>query len=112
MTPILEIRGLQVSFVTGVFQGGRAVRAVSDVDLSLEAGESLGLVGESGCGKTTLARCAMLLQKPGAGSILFDGCDLLQMPASELRTRRREFQMICQDSFGSLNPRMTVEEIL
>jgi peptide/nickel transport system ATP-binding protein len=112
MVPILEIRGLQVSFATGMFRRSRDIRAVAGVDLAVQPGDSLGLVGESGCGKTTLARCALLLQKPAAGSIFFDGSDLGQLPAAELRMRRRYFQMIFQDSFGALNPAMTVEEIL
>lgn len=112
MTPILEVRDLQVSFTTGVFRQGRAVRAVDGVSLEVERGESLGLVGESGCGKTTFARCAMLLQPPAAGSIFFDGCDLRRLSPSELRRRRREFQMVFQDAPGSLNPIMTVGEIL
>jgi oligopeptide/dipeptide ABC transporter ATP-binding protein len=112
MTPILAVRGLHVSFATGFLRRGQRVRALAGVDLSVEPGESLGLVGESGCGKTTFARCALYLQQPAAGSVCFDGCDLSRIPAAELRQRRREFQMIFQDSFASLDPRMTIGEIL
>lgn len=109
---MLELRGLQVKFGTGVFRKGHAIEALAGVDLSVESGETLGLVGESGCGKTTLARCALRLQEPVAGSISFDGCDLLRLPPAELRRRRREFQIVFQDALASLDPRMTVSEIL
>ncbi len=112
MTPILEVRGLRVSFETGLFRRGRSVHALAGVDLSVEEGDCLGLVGESGCGKTTFARCALLLQEPAAGSVLFDGCDLSRLSGAALRRRRREFQMVCQDPFASLDPRMTVGDIL
>lgn len=112
MIPILEVRGLKVSYPTGLFRRGRSVHALAGVDLAVEAGESLGLVGESGCGKTTFARCALLLQEPAAGSVYFDGCDLHSLSAVGLRQRRREFQMIFQDPLASLDPRMTVGEIL
>jgi ABC-type glutathione transport system ATPase component len=112
MIPILELRDLKVMYRTGAFQAGREIRAVDGVNLKVQPGESLGLIGESGSGKTTLARCALLLQKPSSGSVCFDGCDLLNLSRNELRARRREFQMIFQDPFASLDPRMTVHEIL
>jgi peptide/nickel transport system ATP-binding protein len=112
MAPILEVRGLQKSFGTGLLQKGRHVPALAGVDLTVEQGETLGLVGESSCGKTTLARCALLLLMPDSGSIFFDGCDLLRLSPAEVRARRREFQMVFQDPFASLDPRMTVREIL
>ncbi len=112
MAPILELRGLKVNFDTGVFRKGRTVKALAGVDLAVEAGETLGLVGESGCGKTTLARCALCLQAPAAGTVLFDGCDLLRLPPARLRLLRREFQIVFQDAAGSLDPRMSVREIL
>ena len=112
MTPLLEVRGLHVKYGTGLLGGGRAVHALAGVDLTVEPGETLGLVGESGCGKTTLARCLMMLQAPTEGAVFFDGCDLSRLPPGELRARRREFQMIFQDPAGSLDPRMTIGEIL
>jgi peptide/nickel transport system ATP-binding protein len=112
MAPILEVRGLQKSFGTGLLQKGRSVRALAGVDLRIEQGETLGVVGESSCGKTTLARCALLLLMPDSGSVYFDGCDLLRLSPAELRARRSEFQMVFQDPFSSLDPRMTVSEVL
>jgi len=112
---LLEVRNLKVHFPVkhGVFSRVKAwVRAVDDVSLALEPGETLGLVGESGCGKTTLGRAIIRLIEPTAGSVLFEGEDISRLNGSELRARRRRFQMIFQDPVGSLNPRMTVGEII
>ncbi len=111
-SPILELRGLRKSFGTGLSRSGRQVHALAGIDLAIDPGETLGIVGESGCGKTTLARCALLLLEPSSGAVLFDGVDLLRLPAAELRARRREFQMVFQDPFASLDPRLTTGEIL
>jgi oligopeptide transport system ATP-binding protein len=113
--PLLEVRNLKVHFPVQQRIFGKPkgfVRAVDGVSFTLEAEETLGLVGESGCGKTTLSRAIVRLVEPNEGAILFEGEDLTHQPESELRPRRRKFQMIFQDPYGSLNPRMTVEQIL
>src|SRR5258707_1264881 len=112
---LLEVQNLKVHFPVkhGVFSRVRAhVKAVDDVSFSMAPGETLGLVGESGCGKTTLGRAIVRLVEPTAGSVLFEGEDLARMSGATLRARRRKLQMIFQDPYGSLNPRMTVEDII
>jgi oligopeptide transport system ATP-binding protein len=113
--PLLEVQNLKVHFPVkhGVFSRVRAhVKAVDDVSFSIAPGETLGLVGESGCGKTTLGRAIVRLVEPTAGSVLFEGEDLARMNGATLRARRRKLQIIFQDPYGSLNPRMTVEDII
>ena len=112
---ILEVKNLKVYFPVkhGLFSREREfVKAVDDVSFSIAPGETLGLVGESGCGKSTLGRAIMRLVEPTAGDVFLDGEDITRMTGSALRSRRRKFQMIFQDPFGSLNPRMTVEQIV
>ena len=89
-----------------------SVRAVDDVTLIINKGETLGLVGESGCGKSTLGRTILNLHKPTSGSVLFEGKDLTGLSSSELRSMRARMQIIFQDPYSSLNPRMTVEAIV
>ena len=109
--PLLEIQNLRVHFPVkqGVFSRTTGyLKAVDDVSFTVEPGEAVGLVGESGCGKTTLGRAVLRLIEPTGGRLIFDGEDILPLSAKELRVRRRQFQMIFQDPFSSLNPRMTV----
>jgi oligopeptide transport system ATP-binding protein len=112
---ILEVKNLKVHFPVkhGLFSRVReTVKAVDGVSFNIAPGETLGLVGESGCGKSTLGRAIMRLTEPTHGKIFLDGEDITRMNGSALRSRRRKFQMIFQDPFGSLNPRMTVEQII
>src|SRR5438445_12636166 len=113
--PLLEIRDLVKVYPSqqGVFsQAAGELRAVNGVSLEIQAGETLGLVGESGCGKTTLGRMILRLIEPTSGSVHFAGQDVLAANPSALRRLRRDMQIIFQDPFASLNPRMKIEEIV
>jgi len=113
--PLLKVIGLKKYFPIrgGLFQKEVAsVKAVDDVSFNVYKGETFGLVGESGCGKTTLGRCVLLLIDPTDGSILFNGKDLTKLSKRELREVRTEMAMIFQDPYSSLNPRMTVSDII
>jgi oligopeptide transport system ATP-binding protein len=112
---LLDVRELKVQFPVnaGPFRRAKTfVRAVDGVSFSIAPGETVGLVGESGCGKTTLGRAVVRLVQPTEGQIRFDGEDLTEMEGSALRKRRRNFQIIFQDPYGSLDPRTTVENII
>ncbi len=113
--PLLQVEGLVKHFPVrrGLFgRPGAAVRAVQDVSFALSAGQTLGVVGESGCGKSTLGRLVLRLIEPTAGRVVFEGSDLGRLDASALRAQRRAMQIIFQDPYSSLNPRMTVGQIL
>ncbi len=105
---LLEVRNLVKHFPAG--RG--TVKAVDGVSLSIRQGETLGLVGESGCGKTTTGRCVLLLERPTSGEIVFEGIDLTSLSDDALRKTRRRMQVIFQDPYSSLNPRMTIGQIL
>ena len=114
--PMIEINNLKMYFPVSsgvIFQTKIAdVKAVDDISFTINKGETLGLVGESGCGKTTTGRALLQLHKPTAGEVLFNGEDLTQMGSRQLRQMRREMQVIFQDPYGSLNPRMTCGDII
>ena len=113
---ILAVRNLVKHFPVGrggLFAGtGGLIRAVDGVSFSIQRGETLGLVGESGCGKTTTGRCILQLERPTAGEVIFEGQDLTKLPPAQLRPFRKRIQVIFQDPYSSLNPRMTVGQII
>jgi oligopeptide transport system ATP-binding protein len=113
---LIEVKHLKMHFpvTSGVLVQRTVghVKAVDDVSFVVRRGETLGLVGESGCGKTTTGRCILQLHRPSSGSVLFEGKDLCSMNARELRGMRRHMQVIFQDPYSSLNPRMTAGNII
>ena len=112
---LLDVQDLVKHFTVGggLFTGQRAVvRAVDGVSFTIRRGETLGLVGESGCGKTTTGRCILQLERATSGRVIFEGRDLTTLDHRELRSVRRKIQVIFQDPYSSLNPRMTVGQII
>ncbi|MET3293242.1 UNVERIFIED_CONTAM: oligopeptide/dipeptide ABC transporter ATP-binding protein [Brevibacillus sp. OAP136] len=112
---LLEAKNVRVHFPIrkGILQRTTGyVKAVDDISFSIQTGETFGLVGESGCGKSTTGRAILQLIKPTAGQVLFDGEDLAPLAAEQLRLKRKDMQMVFQDPYASLNPRFTIEQIL
>ena len=117
--PLVQIRQLSKTFVQGASLVRRVLgrrpdylRAVRNINLDIYPGETLGLVGESGCGKTTLGRCILRLYEPDSGQVLFEGVDALAVKGAELRQLRRKMQVVFQDPYSSLNPRQKIRQML
>ena len=112
---LLEVQKVKKEFVTSKSLTGKPlkiVHAVDSVDLTIYEGETIGVVGESGCGKSTLGRCILQLIRPTAGNVLYRGEDITKLNKEQMRQMRRKMQMIFQDPYASLNPRMTVLELI
>src|SRR5437764_4589124 len=114
-TTLVDVKGLKVHFpIKGGLLGRTVahVKAVDGVDLFIRRGETLGLVGESGCGKSTTGRAILQLIKPTAGTVSFEGTDLTKLAPAQIRHKRAQMQMIFQDPFASLDPRYTIGQII
>src|SRR5215468_7756112 len=114
-TTLVDVKGLKVHFpIKGGLLGRTVaqVKAVDGVDMFIRKGETLGLVGESGCGKSTTGRAILQLIKPTEGSVKLDGVELTRLPSGEVRKKRSEMQMVFQDPYGSLDPRYTIGQII
>ena len=114
--PLLDVRGLRMHFAVteGIVARRKVgeVKAVDGIDFTMQRGETLGLVGESGCGKTTTGRCILRLERPTEGAIIYDGTDIATLEQRDLRAWRRRIQVVFQDPYSSLNPRMKVGDII
>src|SRR5687768_9590696 len=109
-SPLIEVRHLVKYFP--VENSDDVVRAVDNISFDILAGETLGLVGESGCGKSTVGRCLLRLHEPTGGEVLFEGKNLVGLPNREMQALRREMQIIFQDPYASLNPRLSIRSII
>ena len=111
---LISLQDLKVHYRSGggLFRAAKLVRAVDGVSLDIKRGETLGLVGESGCGKSTLGKAILRLTEPTGGKVFYNGKDLAHLPKSAMREQRKHLQMIFQDPYASLNPRMTVGNII
>src|SRR5678816_1468822 len=111
---LISLQDLQVHYKIGggLFKETKHVKAVDGVSLEIKKGETLGLVGESGCGKSTLGKAVLRLTEPTGGKVFYNGKDLAHLPQSAMREQRKHLQMIFQDPYASLNPRMTVGNII
>lgn len=107
--PLIQVNGLKKYFNVGK---GNILKAVDDINFSIRQGETLGMVGESGCGKSTAGRTILRLYEPTAGSVNFGGTDIYKLPPNKMKAMRRDMQMIFQDPYASLNPRFTVSDII
>ena len=114
MMPLLEVNHLVKHFTRrqGLFQPPSTVRAVDDVTFGIDEGEMFGLVGESGSGKSTIGRCILRLIEPSSGEVKFRGDDVLRFSRARMRQARRDMQIVFQDPYSSLNPRMRVSDIV
>jgi oligopeptide transport system ATP-binding protein len=106
---LIEVEGLKKYFNVG---NGRILKAVDNINFTIREGETLGMVGESGCGKTTAGRTVLRLYEPTAGSVKYNGTDIYKLPPNKMKAMRRDMQMIFQDPYASLNPRFTVSDII
>src|SRR6476660_10205676 len=111
---LMSLQGLKVHYRLGggIFTETKVVKAVDGVSLDIRRGETLGLVGESGCGKSTLGKAILRLTEPTGGKVIYNGRDLAGLSVSDMRDQRKDLQMIFQDPYASLNPRMTVGQII